>query len=233
MTTILRPGTRVHMIPGIGVSTSRRVVSVAAAGGWWTTNGTPAPVAAWQGIGVASYAASKLNLDNPGIGDLVDGDNGAVAWSTATGWTFQRAWPWTYFYTGIAYDTTDITILIRVANAAEYAIIGTEATGTLLMRCQEAMPYKWWMFANGGSNLDLYNQGYNSGVMGISGNKAYRNGGLLGTIPGGTPSGGNILISGQWKNVAHYSGDALAAAVWKPAITETQLIAVSAAMAAL
>lgn len=43
---------------------------------WYLAGGAPTPVGAYQAKGAASYAASLVNLANPGINDLTEG-NGA------------------------------------------------------------------------------------------------------------------------------------------------------------
>ena len=61
----------------------------AAGGGWWDLNGTiTSCVAAYQPKGAASYAASKVNLANPGTYNLSDGV--APNWDTGTGWGFTE-----------------------------------------------------------------------------------------------------------------------------------------------
>lgn len=61
--------------------------AAAAAGSWWDLNGTlTSCVAAYQPKGAADYAASKVNLANPGTYDLSDGV--APNWDTGTGWGF-------------------------------------------------------------------------------------------------------------------------------------------------
>ena len=53
MVSVLRPGQRIINIPGIGVQTSRRAVSVAAAADWWAAGGAPTPIAVYQPKGAA------------------------------------------------------------------------------------------------------------------------------------------------------------------------------------
>jgi len=85
MTPITALGSRYGIQGALGRSVKR-----AAGGGWWDLNGTiKSCVAAYQPVGAADYAASKVNLLNPGTYNLSDG----VAypdWASATGWTFER-----------------------------------------------------------------------------------------------------------------------------------------------
>lgn len=56
---------------------------------WWLAGGIPAAncIAAYQPKRAASYAASKVNLANPGTYDATEGV--APSWSSAVGWTFN------------------------------------------------------------------------------------------------------------------------------------------------
>ena len=62
----------------------------AVAGDWWDPAGEGLTVwGAYQAKGAASYAASLVNLSNPGTYNLTE-TNGAVSWSSA-GWAFVAA----------------------------------------------------------------------------------------------------------------------------------------------
>jgi len=56
---------------------------------WWLAGGINAAncIAAYQPIGAADYATSKVNLANPGTYDAYEGT--APDWSAVTGWTFD------------------------------------------------------------------------------------------------------------------------------------------------
>lgn len=58
------------------------------ANGWWNLDGTISTcVAAYQAIGAASYAASLVNLFNPGTYDLTTASGKDPSWNVSTGWT--------------------------------------------------------------------------------------------------------------------------------------------------
>ena len=62
--------------------------SQSAAGGWWDLNGTLTTcVAAYKAVGAADFAASKVNLVNPGSDNLSDGTT-TPTWSSGGGWDF-------------------------------------------------------------------------------------------------------------------------------------------------
>jgi hypothetical protein len=69
---------------------------------WYLAVGVDAAdcVSAFQAIGAASYAGSKVNLVTPGTGDLAE-VNGSVAWAAETGWTRFGNGSTRYLDTGI------------------------------------------------------------------------------------------------------------------------------------
>jgi len=107
MTPITALGSRYGIQGALGRSVKR-----AAGGGWWDLNGTiKSCVAAYQPVGAADYAASKVNLLNPGTYNLSDG----VAypdWASATGWTFEKDKS-EYLDTGITI-VGGYTIIVRI-----------------------------------------------------------------------------------------------------------------------
>jgi hypothetical protein len=82
------PGARVHFIPGININVITPMG--AAAVSWWLAGGISAAncVAAYQAKGSSSYAASKVNLNQPGTNDATDG-TGYPTWDPSTGWSFN------------------------------------------------------------------------------------------------------------------------------------------------
>jgi len=80
---IVRPERKIYHIPGLGIETREALASGAA---WWEVAGKTC-IAAYQAKGAASYAASKVNLANPGTYDATEGV--APTWDAATGWTFN------------------------------------------------------------------------------------------------------------------------------------------------
>jgi len=66
-----------------------KLFEVAAADYWWLAGGISAAncIAAYQPIGAADYAASKVNLANPGTYDATEGV--APDWDDVNGWKFN------------------------------------------------------------------------------------------------------------------------------------------------
>lgn len=77
---------------------------------WWLTSTALSSdcLAAWQGVGAESKAASYINLNNPGTYDLTEGA-GAVTWTAGEGWDFSGS---EYLETGIT-PSDGYTIIIR------------------------------------------------------------------------------------------------------------------------
>jgi hypothetical protein len=84
--TVIRPSQRVYTVPGIGIEMRPSLATPAASASWWVVSGKTC-VAAYQPKGAASYAASKVNLAQPGMYNLSD-PQGAVSWSAEQGWAF-------------------------------------------------------------------------------------------------------------------------------------------------
>lgn len=64
-------------------------VGVGGAVNWWEAGGATGCVAAYQAKGAASYAASLVNLANPGTYNLASGV--APDFNSASGWTFDTS----------------------------------------------------------------------------------------------------------------------------------------------
>jgi len=87
---------------------------------WWLAGGIPRQncVAAWQAVGASDYAASKVNLANPGIYGLADAAT-APTWSTDVGWTMGDGWLTSTL-------TIDIKPLTYIAKYAQDTITGAQ-----------------------------------------------------------------------------------------------------------
>lgn len=199
---------------------------------WWLAGGVAAGdcVAAYQAKGAASYAASKINLANPGTYNAADG-TAYPTWNAATGWTFNGTM---WLTTGIA-PSVNMSMLVRYHNSsgAIGCLIGSRDTNWCDL---------WWQVSGGagvqyghGSYLNV-TPSLASGVLGFAGQRGYRNGADDGVIGAGTGVPAvNMLIGARAQPTAanHYTGDILAISVYSVNITATQVAAITAAMQAL
>ena len=237
MVSVIRPGQRVLQIPGYGVQTSRRAVSVAAAANWWAVAGKTC-VAAYQPKSAGSYAASKVNLANPGTHDAGDG-TAYPTWDTATGWKFNGSTQ--YLTTGI----------VPVNDQTWSAIVRISGGGTSNEECVFGLynasnnAFNIYSYAAAATNAVLYRNagqlsvapGATSGVLAMAGNLAFRDGAQeSGTIGAGAGSNSLAIILGAINYsplLHHFSGNILAFASYSNTLTAGEVATVSAAMAAL
>jgi len=212
--------------------------AAAASSNWWEAGGATGTVAAYQAKSstdrtVANFAASKVNLANPGTHDATDGS--APSWSSGAGWSFN----------GSTYLVTDIQ--------------PTDGTWSVLMQVNDISGSQLMLFGvfNGSSNdfivqADFSSQVYygnGSGVatapafaspgnIGFAGLTALRNGASDGTISGGgySPVAQGIYIGGANNGGGMAFGatyKCTAFAIWNNTLTSGQYTAVAAAMAGL
>lgn len=207
----------------------------AVAGGWWLTGGIAAAncIAAYQAKGAASYAASKVNLNNAGTNDAA---NGAAypTWDASYGWSFTAA--------SLQYLTTPITpasgysMIIRYTDkAAGNTFICGEFYTTKVARffinpdtAANAVGY------GSGSNLNVAPK-LTSGVLAIAGQQGYRDGAAdgaaIGNWTGTTPYQiyiGALMISGAAGNFATCKIQAFA--VYNTTVSAAQIAALTTAM---
>ena len=214
----------------------------AVASSWWLAGGIAAAdcIVAYQPKGAASYAASKVNLANPGTYNATDIN--APDWATATGWYFSgvnkglnAAYP---------SDTKPVTYIARIkcpANAAaQRAIFGTTKDGGAVLRINTNNSITF----TGYGKFDVFTAGAIIGdtdmviaaTYDVSGNWAlYIDGSLVNSGTNDktfvTASYGQIGIARN--NATDYIGYIYALAVDNIAINGTQVSALTTAMAAL
>jgi len=152
----------------------------AAGGGWWDDNGAISGcVAAYQAVGVADYATSKVNLANPGTYNITEGK--APAWDTDNGWKFDGSTNSYYLKTGVIPSSLTWTAIIRysdfVSELAYAAIYYAQTTGPTKGFGIQKTNFR---FANGGrvavAGLDTFPS---SAVFAVANRSIYRDGALL------------------------------------------------------
>lgn len=202
----------------------------------WYLAGGIAPancIAAYQAKGAASYAASKINLANPGTYDAADG--GAYpTWNAIDGWIFNGSDD--YLTTGITpLNDQTWSAIVRFSNAANTAY--TYLFGYYYDNSRG--------FAITGGSSVIYRNGQYldtsiqclSGVLAIAENKGYRNGiADTGTISAGSDALGPFFIgaiSDRGSPTAYLACYLQLFAVYDKALSATEVSNLSAAMAAL
>ena len=140
-------------------------------------------VAAYVPKGAASLAVSYVNLANPGTYDCTLGNTPTLV---AAGWSFNGTDD--SLITGITPADKNFTILLRYSGftvVADKILVGSYVSGAAIglasFETDGTFHYK-----NGRYNTSDYNEtsSATSGVIGLAGRKAYRDGALLGDIVG-------------------------------------------------
>lgn len=233
---VIRPGQRVY-IPGVQVS-RRAVVS---GGDWWTSGGASGCVAAYQPKGAASYAASKVNLANPGTYDAVDGTV-YPTWNTATGWTFVGASS-KYLTTGITVGTArNWSMLIRYSGVTP--TINGVLMGAILISGGNPRftlglegPSYPRMYGNGGYLTTSPQEA--TATFGFAGTTAYYNGsaesGTISSVAGDITTSLDIGRRRRSDNNhdLYFTGNILAIAIYNNTLSGAAMAAVTTAMVAL
>lgn len=231
---IIGPGRRVIHSPNIGITIHTPCLS--ADTDWWLAGGiNPANVvAAYRAKGAASYAASKINLANPGTYDCVDGV-AYPSWAAATGWTFVTASS-QYLNTGILLPSSG-SVFVQIANAsAVVAHVVAGCSGTTGV-------FDIWP-GNGAVVIYRYGTNYTTpsarminGNLGIAGTQPYKNG----VADGATLTNGFVasatypLHIGRWNRPGdknYFTGDVTKMAVYSTTLSAAQSLALATAMAA-
>lgn len=213
-------------------------VTTKVASSWWLAGGVSAAscVAAYQAKGAASYAASLSNLNDPGTRGLYS-VNTTPSWSAATGWGMMGQSGYFRMTSGW-FPTQSMTVLIQVANASTSSMQFCGASGGSGARASGIS------INNTGAFADYYNWGsaavggvVTAGNIAIAGKTVFRNGSSVGTISAGT---GTNIYDWYWgcenfAGTAHGGGThtLIAMACYDAVLTNAQVVAVTAAMAAL
>ncbi len=234
-TTILRPSTRI-LTPG-----SRGIRYAQPGGGaaapWWMAAGV-APIVAYQAKGAASYAASKVNLAQPGTYNATEGV--APSWAAETGWTFDGISQ--YLRTQLAHGDTgqNWSMFVRFSNLLQPSVGAATLMGEGYNGASHFDLFPWrftgtnqyMMWCNGGNQHKAVTNRL-AGVMGLAGNRCYWNGvdeGLL--IPTGTQQYVEIVFCRSILG-ACLSCAVAAAIAYNSPLDGSQSAMISAAMAAL
>jgi hypothetical protein len=215
-------------------------INEAAAGGWWLSGGISAAncIAAYAPKGAATYAASKINLANPGTYNAVDGA-AYPTWNVATGWTFNGSTQ--YLTTGII-PTDAYTVIFRYANlvyASNNCIFGCYDSVTDAMLHTQTMEADKVKNRHGDvSSIYIDSAATTPNTYAIAGKSIYRAGGFIDVCVAGAAGGayrplyiGALNLDGS---VSQYTAvDLLSMSFYDTTLGAPVVLAVSNAMAAL
>jgi len=149
--------------------------AVGGAPGWWELTGRTCLIA-YDAKNAANYAASKVNLANPGTYNAIEGI--AVPWAGGTGWQFAGAsWLDTQFN-----PTAACSSMANYSNSAGFQCFPYGALDTVGAVCYHEVN----SIRNGGQTRGLYAAaqrawGFTSvtGTLGLATISVYKNGAVL------------------------------------------------------
>jgi len=203
---------------------------------WWLSGGISATncIAAYQPKGAASYAASKINLANPGTYDATDG-TAYPTWAALTGWSFNGLTQ--YLLTGIT-PANGWSAIVRVANVANGGAafgeggIGNSWFGIRPARNGTTIQYMQGAVANNASGQLV------SGTVAIANQIGYKNGASdITGIGAWTGSAPRTIAVGTAQTTDFttyiYQGDVLALAIYNTALSGTVIGLLHTAIMAL
>jgi hypothetical protein len=211
-----------------------RVVRRKEAGeAWWLAGGIDPSdcVAAYQAKGAASYAASLVNLANPGTYDAYEGVT--PSWGAADGWTFNGSTQYLVTdvvpkiqpqsWSALIYQDGGLGFSLHGTAPSSYREFGFRAINATTMRFHNGMQKDATV-----SSL--------TGIFGIAGAGAYIDGILIGgDIPVWPASPcGKIHIGRNIRDASgFYNGKIIAVAIYNTVLTSAQMAALTIAMNAL
>lgn len=194
----------------------------ASAGGWWVVPGRTC-VGAYAAKDAVSYAASKINLANPGTVDLTD-NSSYPTWDAANGWASDST------QTLVCNVSAGIgwTHIVRFSNCTSgnfYAIVsGSDGWKSVQLVPRAGLNLHGYIH---GSNSGYDGAGYiSSGVMAIAGNSAYLDGALEGSMTQYASTFNPIYICGAPAYTSHY-------AVYSDTLSDSEIGDLYTAIAAL
>lgn len=198
----------------------------AAAASWWTAGGVSAAdvVAAYQPKGAASLAESYVNLAHPGVNDAAPGN--APDWDAINGWICSGD----RLEMGITPGAT-WSVLIRcsgIPSGNSGYLFGDSALRFFIRPASGAN----CQFGSGG-NVSLTGGQVSSGVLGMADRTAYINGVSVATIPSGSAPLAIRIADYQVAGFRPITGNIQAFAIFGVTLSTPQVVAISAAMAAL
>lgn len=215
----------VPALTGVRVHAHR---GTAASAGWWIVAGKTC-IAAYQPKGAASYAASLVNLANPGTYDAAAGVT--PGWNAATGWDFSSdKWLDTFIV-----PTATMSVLARFTDGGTTSctMFGQSNSATARLHFYSHYGDGNCYYRHGGSGIST---GYDSGVMGITEAYGYKNGAPDIAITGAWSGTATLaMVLGGYRGAPNvgWPGKIQAWVAYAETLTDAQIATLSTAMAAL
>ena len=198
---------------------------------WYMSETAPGTVVdgAWQAKGAATYAASKVNLNSPGILDLLE-VVGAVDWTIGAGWDHDEI---DFFDTGWIADGSGQTIICRFSDAVSTKpVLGDAGPGGIQIVAVNGTQF---LCSNQTTDTPLITVAATTDdvVICMAGASLYIDGVFDSTMPSYTPAAGsvNVFLGG----VSGVGGGAtiVAAAIYERVLDATEVAAITTKMQAL
>lgn len=225
---------RSAQIPGMMPQFRSGTKSSTPPANWWEAGGATGAVVAYQPKGAASYAASLVNLANPGVNDATDNGVLVPGWSSANGWEFNSS---SFILTGVSSGIFSVFLQATAVTNPGGGLFGSQMGGGTFYRIYGDSGGQAY-YANGTTSQQPASPGFSGGNIGMAGTKAYLNGSDVG-ITMNAPDG--VSTNAFYIGAENFSGtpneptayNCTAFAIWDNNLTAPQIAAVVAAMAAL
>jgi hypothetical protein len=210
------------------------VEAAAAPATWWDNSGAISGcVGAWQAKGAASYAASLLDLS--GNANNLTENLSTVDWSTDNGWEFDGGDTFDTGITPVNNQTWSMIVQYAGYTPGNYhALCGTlnNPPSFLIQPGRGGTTVSYWH----GSRFDKA-PALAAGNLAIAGDTAYRDGSAeSGTIPSAAGTHTYSIYVGAYNDkdpTNCITANVYALAIYNATLTEAEVAAVAAAMAAL
>lgn len=233
MTPITVLGSRYGIQGALGRSVKR-----AAAGGWWLSGGIAAAncIAAYQPKGAANYAASLVNLANPGTYNAYAGN--APDWDASHGWIFNGIND--YLKTGIIPGNVNWSYIFQYSDPDSNSYkrwwgCRNSTTGTSVGMENRVGNSTLWVM-NGGTNTNQKSV-TSTGGLAICGDKLYEpNGTVQSLVTGDIPQFQLFIGAANHADIGTLNPKGItfiSFSIYDTVLSATQIAAVFTAMAAL
>lgn len=222
----------------LGRGQGGNVGATTAGTGWWVVP-EKTTVAAYQAKGAANLAGSYANLANPGTYTLTPFSGSAPTWSSATGWTFDGTEE--HLRSGVvpADGWSGFVRFANLAGASPQVAFGSFTDGSTRFTMQLRPPAEndQLVYQSGSSVLSVA-PAITSGVVGMAGTVAYRNGvAESGTIGASWGTSTRDIYIGAVNNngvvTTFYGGDIIAVVFFSDILTADEVASLTTRMQAL